>query len=633
MRQPNESDKLLGNQLNPNSYQQAHSKSNSKSRSNDDEFETPTNIGRKPPIRLSNSNYLAKSSFETVYSDMIRQNALKKQATRSRSPSNDLTDEMETHGRKALYGTLPFIAASGMQKRENSVRKAISAVSLNTLASLELNSNTNLDDIDVDKMILTIPLVMAVLVAMTAQFLVGFNTSVMNSPANVVFPGHTTAEWSLAVSAFAIGGPGGAILGGHLANQNGRRGAMLINTWIFLIGGVIMSFAQSVMWLIPARLIIGFASGLASVVVPVYLGEIAPPTLRGTLGTLTQFSIVIGILVSDIVAIPLSTESRWRYLFGITPMICILQILASPFLLESPRWYLGKDKFSIPARKVIKKLRGFRHDYDVEQEVQYFLFAASQHKTDHNSAHSSGAMLDLIKSKELRLLVVSAIVLQISQQLSGINAVFYYSTSFFEGTISNPAFGTILVAFINVVATYIALTLMDSTGRRTLILWSAGGMIISSLCIVAALLGYFPNYIALLAVMFYVSFFEIGLGPIPWLIVAEMFDSKYVATAMSMACIVNWGCNFLVGLLFPYMQEYLGPYSFGPFCAVLIGTFFYTYFYLPETLGKSIEEIYRMVLISTKDDYDHNNINNNGNNSDYRREAMEEEMTIPIIEA
>merc|ERR1719197_59579 len=116
----------------------------------------------------------------------------------------------------------------------------------------------------------------------------------MNPSQGMVFPTQamTAILWPVAVSAFAIGGPFGAFVGGTLANTSGRRGAMLINTWIFFIGGLIMALAPNIYFIIPARLIVGFASGLSSVVVPVYLGEIAPPTLRGTLGTCTQFAMV-----------------------------------------------------------------------------------------------------------------------------------------------------------------------------------------------------------------------------------------------------------------------------------------------------------------------------------------------------
>ncbi len=437
---------------------------------------------------------------------------------------------------------------------------------------------------------------MACFVAIVSSFLVGYNTSVMNAPSKVVFPDHSTIAWSLAVAAFAIGGPGGAIAGGIMANKRGRRGAMLINMWIFLIGGTMMTVAPNVYWLIPARFISGFASGLASVLVPVYLGEMAPPTLRGTLGTLTQFAMVIGILVSDLLAFPLATETRWRWLFAATPMLAVVQLTLSPFLLESPRWLLGRDERSVEARVVIKKTRGFRTDELVEEEVQNFLFASSKHKTQFSSAHSSGAMLELLRAKDIRVLVVSAVVLQMAQQLCGINAVFYYSTSFFEGMISDPLMGTTLVGAVNVIATYIALLLMDTTGRRDLIIWSAGGMLLSTCLITICLLGYISNSsIAILAVMLYVSFFEIGLGPIPWLIVAEMFDAKYVATAMSLSCIVNWVCNFLVGLLFPYMQEYLGAWSFAPFAVVLLSTVVFAYAYLPETHGRTVAEIHRLV--------------------------------------
>lgn len=177
------------------------------------------------------------------------------------------------------------------------------------------------------------------------------------------------------------------------------------------------------------------------------------------------------------------------------------------------------------------------------------------------------------------------------QQLCGINAVFYYSTSFFEGVIDDPLVGTTIVGAVNVLATYAALLLMDSCGRRSLILWSSGGMFLSCLMIVLSLLGYLNKILALVAVVLYVTFFEIGLGPIPWLIVAEMFEGKYVAVAMSLCSQLNWFCNFIIGLIFPWMNEYLGAYSFGPFATVLALVFIFALTILPETQGKSPKEL------------------------------------------
>lgn len=583
------------------------------------------------------------SSLEALKSDLEKSGGKEPQ---------DLT--WEKYGRGTLYGSLPFMAAFGMQKKETTLKKVISAVSMNTLAKMHIDEENNknessLDDVDVDEITMTFHLLMAVVLAVVSQFLVGYNTSVLNAPEAIVFPGHTTLSWSLAVSAFAIGGPIGSVLGGYLANIKGRKGTMLLNTWIFLIGGSLMTIALDMYWLIVARFIIGFASGIAMVVVPVYLGEIAPPTLRGTLGTCTQFAIVIGILFSNLVAFPLATPSGWRYMFAIGPLLSILQLLSSPYLVESPRWLLSRDEASTQARVEIKKLRAFRLASDVEQEVQNYLYASKHHKTARHSAHSSGAFFDLLfNARDIRILVVSSVVLQIAQQLSGINAVFYYSTTFFQGVIDNPLLGTTLIGFVNLLATIAALKLMDNTERRSLLLWSSTGMIIAMFFIILSLTSVINRGFALGAIMLFVTSFAIGLGPIPWLIVAEMFDSKYVATAMSLACIVNWTCNFLVGLSFPFFNQYLGAYSFAPFCFVLILSHLFIYFYLPETHGRTVEEVYREITaarqppITPSHDHlgsrsHHFSSSNDPHAEHFRRlsiEEFEEKLVdVPVIQA
>lgn len=505
-------------------------------------------------------------------------------------------------GRQELYEQIPFAAVFGLQKKERTLSRAfasyaadVDAASHANLSELDMESRrsrTNmiiLDELEFESVLVTTPLVFAILVAVMSQFLVGYNTGVMNAPAGVVFPGHSTVSWSLAVAAFAVGGPFGAIVGGRLADSRGRRGALLMDTWTFLLGGLIQTFAVDMFSIIVARFIIGFASGFSSVLVPIYLGELAPPTLRGMLGTLTQFAMVIGILVSDLLAFSFATESLWRVLFALTPLACVVQLILAPFLLESPRWLLGRDPNSLKARFIIKQLRGLRYDHEVETEVGFFVMGGAAQRTEKTS--QSDILREMVAHNKIRLLLISALVLQMAQQFSGINAVFYYSTSFFEGVIDDPLVGTTIVGAVNVVATYAALLLMDRCGRKTLILWSAGGMFLSCIFIVLALVGILNNMVALLAVNVYVIFFELGLGPVPWLIVAEMFDAKYVATAMSTCSQVNWACNFVVGLVFPYMNKYLGPYSFVPFATVLAFVFGYAVFILPETQGTTPEEL------------------------------------------
>jgi SP family facilitated glucose transporter-like MFS transporter 3 len=573
-----------------------------------------TDESKRARIRSSSENGLLTPTTETTafrdssYRGLAR-TASESSKRKSRRVSiadiaNSSTKDLEKLGRRAMYGSLPFAAAFGMGKKEAALRNVLRRASVSAVRKEKpfmqrmdtMTQQKFVAEIDLDQLVVTISLVMSVMVAIISQFLVGYNMSVMNGPAAVVFPGHSTLQWSLATAAFAFGAPFGAIAGGIWADERGRKASILINTWIFFAGGLMMSLAPSVLWLMPARLLIGFASGSSSVVVPVYLGEIAPPTLRGTLGTMTQFAMVIGILASTMLAFPLGTADGWRYLFGVIPLLSLAQaVMFSPYLLESPRWLLTKRPQSDEARDVIKSLRGYRYDHEVEYEVDNYQFAIR--KQQHNSSNPNPllAMWDLLCDGSVRILLVSAVVLQIGQQLCGIGAVFYYSTTFFDGIISNPLMGTLLLGVVNVLGTYIALKLMDTTKRRKLLLASSLGMLISIIVLITALLGYCVKEVTVIALIAYVVFFEIGLGPIPWLIVAEMFDARHVATAMSISCITNWGCNFIVGLAFPFLDEGMGPWSFGPFAVCLMVVIGYVYFRLPETQGRSVEEIQELV--------------------------------------
>jgi len=233
-------------------------------------------------------------------------------------------------GRQELYKEVPFAAVFGLQRsvRDMSMAFAMSAAELDVMDQKDLTDEERsnrmsrsslmiLDELEFDANVVTMPLVFAVLIAGLSQFLVGYvltkflvffgispffgkesrsssliphfvlaltfryNTGVMNAPSSVVFPGHSTLAWSLAVSSFAVGGPFGALVGGRMADSRGRRGALLIDTWLFLVGGILQTCAPDMMTIIVARFIIGFASGFSSVVVPVLLGEFACHRLLG----------------------------------------------------------------------------------------------------------------------------------------------------------------------------------------------------------------------------------------------------------------------------------------------------------------------------------------------------------------
>jgi len=492
--------------------------------------------------------------------------------------------------RRKLEENIPYMAVMGLENR------------INHEASCSEEALTRKHRID--NLILTIDLIYSVMVALVPMFLVGYNTSVLNSPEGVIFPGHSKLSWSLAVSVFAIGGPFGALAGGMFANIFGRRLALTFNMSSFLVGGLALSLAPNMITIIAARVVIGFASGFATVLVPVYMGELSPPSLRGTFGTMSQLSMVMGILGAATVSLWCTTPEGWRYLFGVTPAVALVALFSLSSVKESPRWLYSHSTLPTIQRRfetarLLMQLRGFRDEQEVSAELMIFEDAIRMQKTDHSSAHGIGAMVELLFDSSLRRLIICTLVLQMTQQFCGINAVFYYSTQFLSGAVSDPLVGSVLIAFVNVIATYWAAKIMDNFKRKELLVFSALGMLISCVGITFALDKrlYFPggfegkSILALISTALYVTMFELGLGPIPWLISSEMFDPKNVATAQSLASQMNWICNFAVGLGFPFLAEYLKGLTFVPFAGVLLFTAVFVTLYVPETAGVNSHQV------------------------------------------
>jgi SP family facilitated glucose transporter-like MFS transporter 3 len=503
-------------------------------------------------------------------------------------------------GRTELYTEIPFTAIHGMQTREREVCEVIGAYAEGLdICQKDVGVSEDEKSLRAEKCksfakgnasgAITAPLIIATVAAATSQFLVGYNIVILNTLEKYVFPGHSVGAWSLAVSALAIGAPIGAIFGGKLSDGYGRRMTLLLDAFAFLIGGIMQTFAPSLAIITLARFVIGLASGVATVLVPIYLGELAPPNLRGTLGTINQFACVTGILVADLLSFQFATADGWRSLFSLTIFVAVGQLIIAPFVVESPRWLLQQDPDDEHAKQILKNLRGCQQDEEVEAELRTYILSAN---AQGQGRKSDFAMLsEMMSHKRVRLLFLCSISLHMIQQLCGINAVLYYSTSFFEGVIEKPLVGTTLIGAVNVLFTYVALLLMDSCRRKSLILWSIGGMFFACLTVILSQMGLVGSSTALIAVNAYVAFYEIGIGPIPWLIIAEMFEAKYVPMTMSICSQLNWIVNYFVALVFPTMSGALGQYTFVPFGVVLVVSFFFTWKVLPETQGKTPAEM------------------------------------------
>ncbi|XP_032130373.1 solute carrier family 2, facilitated glucose transporter member 3 isoform X2 [Sapajus apella] len=447
----------------------------------------------------------------------------------------------------------------------------------------------------------TAALIFAITVATMGSFQFGYNTGVINAPEMIIkeFVNNTlknkknappskmllTSLWSLSVAIFSVGGMIGSFSVGLFVNRFGRRNSMLIVNLLALAGGCLMGLckvAGSVEMLILGRLVIGLFCGLCTGFVPMYIGEISPTALRGAFGTLNQLGIVVGILVAQIFGLEfiLGSEELWPVLLGFTILPAILQSAALPFCPESPRFLLINRKEEENATRILQQMWGTQ---DVSQDIQEM-----KDERARVSQEKQVTVLELFRVSSYRQPIIISIVLQLSQQLSGINAVFYYSTGIFKDAgVQEPIYATIGAGVVNTVFTVVSLFLVERAGRRTLHMIGLAGMAFCSLLMTVSLL-LKDDYNGM-------SFVSIGaiLVFIPWFIVAELFSQGPRPAAMAVAGCSNWTSNFLVGLLFPSAAYYLGPYVFIIFTGFLVTFLIFTFFKVPETRGRTFEDITR----------------------------------------
>nr|XP_022920407.1 glucose transporter type 1 isoform X3 [Onthophagus taurus] len=465
---------------------------------------------------------------------------------------------------------------------------------------------------------LTFFLTYAILAAVLGMLQFGYNTGVINAPqGNIEYfikdvyrsrygqdipDDAVEGLYSLAVSIFAIGGMVGGFCGGMVANRFGRKGGLLLNNVLGIGGACLMWFtkmANAYEMLFVGRFIIGVNCGLNTSLVPMYISEIAPLNLRGGLGTVNQLAVTVGLLLSQVLGIKqiLGTNDGWPLLLGLAVCPSMLQLVLLPICPESPRYLLITKQWEEEARKALRRLRASNQ---VEEDIEEMRAEERAQQSE-----SSISMMQLICSRTLRAPLIIGIVMQLSQQLSGINAVFYYSTSLFTSSgLSDESakFATIGIGAIMVGMTLVSIPLMDRTGRRTLLLYGLGGMFIFSIFITISFLikeffGYvqemidWMSYLSVVSTLSFVVFFAVGPGSIPWMITAELFSQGPRPAAMSIAVLVNWMANFLVGIGFPHMKNSLENYTFLPFSVLLAAFWIFTYKKVPETKNKTFEEI------------------------------------------
>ena len=400
--------------------------------------------------------------------------------------------------------------------------------------------------------------------------------------------GLTTTAEEIVVSGVLFGATIGAIVGGKAADLFGRRRVLLVTAAIFGIGALASAAAPSPPILIVSRVILGLAIGLASTNVPVYLSEVAPPHARGWIVSLFQLAVTVGIVVAYLTDYAFAGVEGWRWMLGLAVVPAIVFGAGMLFLPETPRWLISGGQHEV-AHGVLVRIRGLA---DVKVEIEEIKASLAQQT-------ESGRWADLF-GRRVRPALVVGIGLAIFQQITGINTVIYYAPKILQAAGFNSASGAILatagVGVVNVGLTVVAMFLVDRAGRRPLLLAGITGMIVTLGVLGLSFRISNPSgqlaWIAVICLMGYVASFAISLGPIFWLLIAEIYPLRIRGLAEGTAATFNWGSNLIVSLTFLTLVERLGASStFLLYASFSVMSWLFAYYLVPETKGRTLEEI------------------------------------------
>ncbi|PWD99820.1 MFS transporter [Marinilabilia rubra] len=435
-------------------------------------------------------------------------------------------------------------------------------------------------------------LLWAIIVSVMGSLIFGINMAAISGAVTFVKDHFLLSEFQigLVVSAIVIGCMIGAFSAGSISEKIGRKNVLIGTAVLFSISAVWSALASSMGGLVAARIIGGVGVGAVSVMVPTYISEIAPARVRGTLGTFNQLGIVIGILLAYVFDYSmLDVEHGWRWMLA-SPLF-----IAVPFLIamqvkfpESPRWLVLKG-FKDEALHVLTRVAGpqnARKEYDsIVKGIE-----EDRKKSDKDVKFSH-----LFKGKVGKV-VFLGIMLAAFQQITGINAIIAYAPTIFNETGVGGDMAllqSVMVGIVNFLFTLVAVWLIDKLGRKKLLLIGTAGMTVSlGYLVFAFLTGRADSLGVLISILGYIAFFAASLAPVMWVVTSEIYPNKIRGVAMSVSTAVSWVCTFIVVQFFPWMLNSLGgAVAFGFFLFFTVWAFFYILAKIPETKGKSLEEI------------------------------------------
>src|SRR5579863_6429573 len=421
-------------------------------------------------------------------------------------------------------------------------------------------------------------------VAAIGGLLFGFDTAVINGA--IVFL-KSQFQWSdsqteIAASSLLLGCVAGASLAAFTSDRFGRKRVLIAAAALFTVSSLASALPNNLTQFVIARVIGGLAIGIASTLSPLYIAEISPATSRGLMVSLNQLAIVVGILLSYSVNYLLTSTgpANWRWMFASAALPSLGFLFALLFISESPRWLLQKGR---------------------DREAEHFLAqmvgseAASKEIITIREAiaEESGNLLDPAFRKPL----VAAILIALFSQFTGINAIIYYGSLVFlehvpHQSASSALWANVAIGAINLVATIVGMSLIDRAGRKPLLMAAFAGMSLSLVGVSASIHFQASAVVVLTLVLTYVACFAVGVGTGTWVLMSEICPTRIRGRAMSLATIFLWCGTLLVTLTFLSLVKSLtAPGAFLLYAAVSIAAFLFVWRLVPETKGRTLEEI------------------------------------------
>ena len=446
--------------------------------------------------------------------------------------------------------------------------------------------------------------------AAVGGFLFGFDTSVINGAVNAL-----SDEFSLgagltgfAVSSALLGCAVGAWFAGTLSNRYGRIPVMVIAAILFFISAIGSGLAFGVWDLIIWRVVGGLGVGAASVIAPAYIAEVAPARFRGRLGSLQQLAIVLGIFVALLSNALIANTAggaaesfwfgvaAWRWMFMIEALPAAIYGIMALFLPESPRYLIGKGELD----RASKVLYDFTGELDVNLKIEQIRKTLERERKE--------SLRDLLGGRfGLKPIVWLGILLSLFQQLVGINVIFYYSTTLWQSVgfdESQALLTSTITSVMNIVATIIAILLVDKVGRRLMLLVGSAGMAVSlGLMALAFSFGEVAagtetialpdpwSTVALISANAFVMFFGTTWGPLVWVLLGEIFPNKIRASALAVAAAAQWGANWAVSASFPALSNIGLTFAYGIYAAFALLSLVFVFLWVPETKDRELEDM------------------------------------------